>query len=195
MIINKKRVGIDKALQELGALMSDWGLNNDQYVLVDEFAYVLQGYEAIGTEVKTGHLDVYVNPNLLPWKDKNKRSIIPSKESKHMKDWIKFMDKTGYALDILKASRETFDIPTVEYEFAKNRKIKLMRAYEMTNAFVEQTLLHYSLEDVGEEKISEWLEKLGLIEKAAVKKKYYRIAKLCRVKHKEALTRWKFARN
>jgi len=85
----KERLPIEIALLKLHSLLTDvWKIDEVEYVLVDELAYVLQGYEVLGTEMESGHIDVYVNPTVVPWLDKGERSIIPPKDSQQMNDWL-----------------------------------------------------------------------------------------------------------
>jgi len=186
-----KEISINIALEKLYSLFSGWGLRSEDFVLVDEFAYLLQGYEVVATEVANKHLDVYVNPQQLSWKDKGERSIIPPRDSREMDDWIDFMQETGYSLDILRAKGGILQIPSVDYPLPSGSSIRLMKVYEMTETFVEQTLMHYSLSDVGEEKIKEWLAKLNLIQKAAKKKNDEKTAKLCGDKLVLCQERWR----
>lgn len=171
---------IERALEALWELLTEnWGIPENRYVLVDEMAYVLQGYRIEGPEVASGHLDVYIDPTSVPWPDKGERSLIPPKDSPHMNQWASFMEATGCGLDLLRAKAEFLETPTVEYRLDRGRKIYLMKAYEMTRLFVEQTILHYSLEDVGKDKMKEWIDKLGLIKNAAKAKGDDKLLRLC----------------
>lgn len=185
-----ERISLTEALQEIYNLFNRWGLSTKDYVLVDEFAYLLQEYDVKATEVESGHLDVYVNPVPLPWKVKEERSVIPPKDSIYMDDWLTFMQKTGYSLDMLRAKPEILKIPSVSYAVLNGNSIQIMRAYEMTEAFVQQTLMHYSLEEVGKEKILEWMDKLEMIRKVAEKKKDSRLARLCKDRLAESRGKW-----
>lgn len=172
-----KKIPIDVALEKLySLLMMSWGLAGNNFVVVDEYAYMLQGYDVRGPEVKTGHLDVYVDPRSVPWLDKGERSIIPPKDGSYMDQWENFMEETGYGLDLLRASPEILVVPVVKHVLPSGNKIRLMRAFEMTNLFVQQTIMRYSLEDVGEEKVREWMSKL---------------VGLCKIKLEESRIKWK----
>jgi hypothetical protein len=186
-----ERVSLVEALQEIYNLFNKWGLSTKDYVLVDEFAYFLQGYDVKATEVESGHLDVYVNPAPLPWKAKEERNIIPPKDSTCMDDWIGFMQKTGYSLDMLRAKPEILKIPSVNHVLPNGDSIQVMRVYEMTEAFVQQTIMHYSLVDVGKEKILEWMNKLEMIGEVAGKRQDSKLAKLCKDKLAESRCKWK----
>lgn len=191
MADKKHRLHINTALEKLVFLFGKWGLDNKDYVLVDEFAYVLQGYDVKATEVKSGHLDVYVNPLKLPWEDKKERSIIPPIKGGYMDEWADFMKETGYNLDMLRAKPEILQIPTTEHSLSNEKKFRLMLVFEMTKAFVQQTIMHYSLNDVGEDKIREWVDKLGIIKEAAEKNKDKRLSEFCELKLAESKKKWK----
>jgi len=191
VIERNSRLPINRTLDKLLSLLEKWDVGEKNCVLVDEFAYVLQGYDVRGPEVKSGHLDLYVNPKVLPWKDKGERSIIPPKDSSYMDDWADFMQETKHGLDMLRAEPEILQIPTVNYKLPSGKTIRLMRAFEMTKAFVKQTIMHYSLEDVGEDKIREWIDKLELIKEAARKKENTRLVEYCQVQLIKAKDKWK----
>lgn len=154
---------IKKVLVKLNTLLQSWDLKTRDYVLVDEFAYFLQGYNLNGPEIKGKHLDLYVNPNSLPWQSKKERSIIPPIGSKYMRDYEKFMQSTGYSLDLLVANNEILKAKQIVYRLSDRTSFPIMEARSMTTQFVKRTLLHYSLEDVDKEKILEWLNKLEKI--------------------------------
>jgi hypothetical protein len=185
-----ERIPLVEALEGVCSLFNKWGVDTKNYILVDEFAYVLQGYDVEGTEVESGHLDVYVNPQSLPWAVKEERSIVPPKDSIYMADWTAFMQTTGYGLDMLRAKPEIFEAPSIIHVLPSRNTVQTMRAYEMTEAFVQQTIMHYSLEDVGKEKIIEWVNKLEIIRGAAEKKNDGRLAKLCEDKLVESRKKW-----
>jgi len=186
-----ERLPIEAALVKLHSLLTTtWKIPQNQYVLVDELAYNLQGYKIKGPEMKGGHIDVYVNPVTIPWPDKGERSIIPPKDSQQMKDWTNFMTSTGYGLDMLRAKPEFLIIPTVNYKLQGDLAINLMRAFEMTKLFVEQTIMYYSLDDVGPDKMREWINKLGLIKEAALKMDDKALAEFCDEKISASKEKW-----
>ena len=89
------------------------------------------------------------------------------------------MQSTRYGLDILRARPEFLKIPVVEEKLLNGKVVNLMRAFEMTGLFVNQTIMYYSLEDVGVDKIKEWVNKISLIKKAALKKGDNKLAEFC----------------
>lgn len=187
-----ERLSIRAALSKLNSLLTRaWKVPQDQFVMVDELAYNLQGYQVNGPEMESGHIDIYVNPASIPWPDKGERSIIPPKNSVQMDEWTDFMITTGYGLDMLRAKPEFFKIPTVSFKTGDGGTISLMRAFEMTNLFIEQTIMHYSLEDVGKDKMKEWISKLSLIEKAALNRGDPKLAKFCQEKLQLSKSKWK----
>jgi len=97
---------------------------------------------------------------------------------------------TGYGLDMLRAKPEFLTNPTVKLSLPNGNIINLMRAYEMTKLFVEQTIMHYSLEDVGQDKIREWINKLVLIKNASLKKGDDILAGFCEDKLAESRKKW-----
>lgn len=167
-----------KALDKLCILLVNWGLSKRDFVIVDEFAYLLQGYNLKGPELKKRHLDVYVDPRVLPWSLKHQeRSVIPPLNSEFMLDYENFMESTGFSLDLLTADPEILKEKKVFYYQAR-KTIPLMEVVAMTEQFVRRTLLHYTLDEVGKEKIIEWIKKLERIETLAKSKKEVGLVRL-----------------
>lgn len=163
-------MSIENALVRLNKLLRDWGLNEEDYILVDEFAYLLQGYNIEGPEIKNKHLDLYVFPDSLPWKVSPERSTIPRSNTAYSQQYEKFMKDTGFALDLLVADALIFDSDKINYKLPNNETFPLMELVDMTEQFGYRTILHYSLEDVGEDKIKEWYRKLKKIQSLAREK-------------------------
>lgn len=187
-----ERATLTTTLKALHILLVDkWKLQPKDFVLVDEFAYVLQGYNVRSTEVKSGHLDVYVKPEALPWKASNERSLIPPRGSEYLSQYSDFMEINGYGLDLLSGKPEIFKTPTVNYTLSGDRTLKLMRVQEMTDQFAQQTIMHYSLEDVGAEKIHQWYNKLLLIREVAEQKHDQNLMSICNRWIKQSQARWK----
>lgn len=189
--ISHERASLDVALTKLYSLLLEtWGIPPMDYVLVDEFAYLLQGYKVQGTEIESGHIDAYVNPESIPWPDSGERSLIPPRNSDYMKQWASFMEDTGYGLDLLRARPDVLTVPTVDYPLPNGKCIRLMRAYEMTEQFAIRTLMHYSLSDVGTDKVREWHNKLQLIQGAALENSDDRLIELCTRLLVQSSERW-----
>lgn len=183
---------IEQTLVGVGAMYTKWGLKPSDWVVVDEIAYVLQGYEVIAKEMETCHLDTYVDISKLPWEPSRERSVIPPAKSSFFKDYCHFMEESGFGLDILATTPEDTILqqPMVNYELPNGKRIQLMEATAMTRQFWEKTLMHYSLEDVGAEKVEEWFAKLELIRRVAFNKGEKRLAKECQEMLVKAQERW-----
>lgn len=186
----KEFVSIDQALRKMLELFDSWGLKTKDWVLVDEFAYRLQGYDVAGPEVKQRHIDVYVNPQACPWPEKKERSIIPPLSGGYFDQWNGYMEQTGYGLDMLRADPAFLNFPKVEYTLTDGRSVQLMRSKEMTKLFVEQTIMKYNLTEVDGKKMMEWINKLKLIRQAALLKGDVDLADFCEEKFKESRSKW-----
>lgn len=181
---------IEEALINLEKMYQGWGLKSKDWVIVDEMAYVLQGYPVIGEEMKTRHLDTYVDGNKLPWTPKAERSTIPPINSQYMNQYSEFMQRTGFGLDMLVAVPGVLEEKSVNYQLPYRRKVRLMEARAMTRQFFKQTLMRYSIKDVGPEKIKEWVDKLGLIRKAAFHREDTQLADDCQKMLAKARKKW-----
>jgi uncharacterized protein YajQ (UPF0234 family) len=65
-----------------------------------------------------------------------------------------------------------------------------MEVHEMTEQFIKHTLLHYSLEDVGEHKVVEWYEKLSKLKGLASEEEDKKLVKLIENKDPEVRAKW-----
>jgi hypothetical protein len=119
-----ERPEIEQALVSLEKMYANWGLRPNDWVVVDEIAYVLQGYKVVAEEMKTRHLDCYLDVTKLPWKPSKERSIIPPAKSSYFDDYCHFMEETGFGLDMLTTSPEDtiFQQPMVDYELPNEKK-------------------------------------------------------------------------
>jgi hypothetical protein len=181
---------LNSVLPKVVLLMENWGIESKDYILVDEFAYIINGYNVTASEVASNHLDLYINAKSVPWEDKGERSVIPPVNSTYFGQYENFMKKTGFGLDLLSAEEGILQIPSINYHLSNKKFIKVMKAFEMTEAFVKQTIMHYSLEDVGKEKIVEWISKLGVIGNAAERKGDKKLVSFCNRKITESNERW-----
>ena len=188
---SKERVPIGSALDKLYILFQGWALTSNDYVLVDEFAFVLQGYEVYGKEIEDGHLDVLVNSSSLPWEHSKERSVIPPKSSRWLDEYSSYMTETKYGLDMLASKPDFLKLPTEIYYLPSGNSIRLMKPYEMTELWINQTLMRDSLKDVDIDKIKEWFNKLNLIKEAALKKDDKELEELSSKKIMEVKERWK----
>lgn len=183
---------VEQALIKLEELFSSWGLKTADWVVVDEIAYVLQQYKVVAEEMKKRHLDAYVDVSKLPWEPSGERSVVPPVKSEYFGDYCAFMKVAGFGLDMLATtSNDTvLQQPMVGYKLPNGKRIQLMEAAAMTRQFWQKTLMHYSLEDVGIDKVKEWLAKLELIQKVALKKGKGQLAAECQEMLAEARKRW-----
>ncbi|MBU1133253.1 hypothetical protein KKG08_03205 [Patescibacteria group bacterium] len=181
---------INKALLKLHSLLEGWGLDEKDYVLVDEFAYFLQDYNLEGPEIKLKHLDLYVVGEKLPWDIKDERSTIPPNNTPYMRNYEYFMRGTGYSLDLLVANPTIMGSKKVMYKLTDEISFPLMETEAMTQQFVDHTLLHYSLEDVGEHKIKEWFSKLTKLNQLAKDRNDKKLIKLSEELILKVQTHW-----
>lgn len=184
---------IEQALISLEAMYTRWELAPNDWVVVDEIAYVLQGYGVIAEEMETRHLDSYVDVTKLPWEPSKERSVIPPAKSTYFDDYCQFMEETGFGLDMLATTPDDTILqqPMIDYELPNGKKVQLMEATAMTRQFWEKTLMHYSLKDVGVEKVEEWLAKLDLIKRVAIEKGEVEMAKECQEMLAQAQEKWR----
>lgn len=187
-----EREKLEFSLGILKRMYEGWGLGLRDWVVVDEFAYVLQGYEVLGEEVRSCHLDTYVNVAKLVWTASGERSVVPPRGSVYLEGYCNFMTRTGYGLDILATSLNDSILcqPMVDYLLSDGGAVQLMEVKVMTEQFWQKTLMHYQKSDVGPEKVREWIAKLGLIERAALRKEDEQLAERCRDMLARAREKW-----
>ncbi len=174
---------LESVLEKLEKMFNSWNLTINDWVLVDEFAYNLQGYDVIGEEVKTKHIDVLVNKNKWPFKTKESMRTMFWKDEKSYNQYKEFMRETGYKLDILFCDvDDEQEVKTnfILHTLPNSRKIRIKKALEMTSGMYKYTLGRYSEKDVGEKKIKEWKEKYKIILRAAMEKNNTELVKVCK---------------
>ncbi len=167
-----ERIEIDTALESLVSLYDGWGLDpQTDWLLMDEFAMLLQGYKVEGSELAIRELDTFVDLKKLPWKPKvaiDGRMTIPPPETEQMQEYLQFGNTTGFGLKIHLAREGYLESPCDSYILPSGKEIRLWKPIYFLEKFYEDTLLRWTTEDVGAYKIREWEAKLHLIKEAAL---------------------------
>ncbi len=177
-----ERTEIDGALEHLVSLYEGWGLNpQTDWVLMDEFAMLLQGYNVKGLELATRHLDTFVNTAKLPWTPRDavrSRMTIPPRESPQLQQYSQFMTTTRFGLKIHQAGEEVSEFPCDSHILPSGKAIRLWKPLPFLESFYPDTLLRFTAAEVGPTKIQEWEAKLQLIKEAAVEASDQALAEL-----------------
>lgn len=123
-------------------MYTKWGLAPNNWIIVDEIAYVLQGYEVIAEKMKTRHLDSCVDVAKLSWEPSKERSVIPPAESTHFDHYCQLMEETGFRLDMLVTTPDDTILqqPMVEYELPNGRRVQLIETVNNDKAILGKDL-------------------------------------------------------
>ncbi len=177
-----EKAEIDTALEGLVNLYDRWELNpKTDWVLVDEFAMLLQGYKIYGEELSERHLDTFVSLRKLPWIPQDPiatRQTVPPAYSEHVKEYNHFMKSTGFGLKIHLAEQYFLQLPCNMYSLPSGIEIRLLQPLPFLQEFYKNTLLTFTVEHVGEAKTREWERKLVLIREAALESNDQPLAQL-----------------
>lgn len=174
---------IEKALKELAKLFEKWDLSLDNWCVIGEWAFILQGWNI---PERKNILDVYVDRDKLPWPVKRERQAVPPKNSTELEDWIDFTEKTGFGLDIVPIpesptdprSRTSIKRGSVVYQLPDGNKLRVntpLAEVEIHRWLFKQ----YTAEDVGEENIKRWWEYIENIKQTAMKKEDKKVLEAC----------------
>jgi len=171
---------IKDVLEKVYKLYVGWGLIRDNWVLVDEYAFLLQGYDVKANEVRTRHIDTLIEKESWPWHVYNGFRGIPPIDSKAWREYEEFRKETGHELDFLIGDEEMVRRPRTIYKLPNGKEIWVMKPLEMVKLLYQYALKRLSKIDVGKEKLNEWWEKVKIIKIAAIKKGDEILAEYCR---------------
>jgi len=165
-----KIMKLEKVIEKLEELLRKWGLKRDQWILIANYAFKLQGYES---KLRKGHLITMVNREKLPWKVKEGLEVFPPKGSVWEKDFIKWMKQTGFETDLMVYSDREIKKYLNNSILYKLPNKKLVRLITMEGNLISLNhfLTHCREEEAG---IDKGVYLLGVIEdlkKASEKKK------------------------
>lgn len=88
---------IEKVLEGLEELLNGWGLNQNDWILVAQYAYRLLGYDV---KVREGHLNILADKTKLPWEVKEGLEAHPRMGTSAYKQHQQFLRRTGFEVDI-----------------------------------------------------------------------------------------------
>jgi phosphohistidine swiveling domain-containing protein len=172
---------LKRALEKLKELFGKWGLSEDDWVLIADYAFRLQGYNV---KVREGHLNVMINEEKLPWKVSLKTktiSIFPPKNSKEAKQYEEWMKTTKFDTDLIPvSSKEMKEIlrNSILYTLPNGEKIRVMKPLAMLKK-MEEHLKHCTEEEAGKEKGAYLLEHVEDCRRAAIEKGDEKLTKEC----------------
>lgn len=169
---------IENTLEKLTELFRNWGLTQDDWCLIGEWAMILQGYSVKRRE---GILDVFVDRKKLPWKVKEERQAVPPKSSNEAKALARFSKQTGFEVDItplafgpLKRARIK---DSVFYRLSSGQKLRL--ATPLSEVLGHGWKFKFFGEQAGEIELRRWGKFLKGIGKTARKKGERRLVEFC----------------
>lgn len=83
---------LESTLEKLSVMLLKWGLSNNDWCLVGEYAWQINGYDV---ELRENHLDIFIKSKKLPWRvPEGAESTIPPQDTQEMKEFMKFMVDT-----------------------------------------------------------------------------------------------------
>jgi hypothetical protein len=147
-------LGVDemRALESLDSMLRRW---NVEYVLVDAYALRLQGYDV----KKGGHINTLVDSSTIPWPVENPHEAFPPRGSVYFEEYRRFVEAES-PLHMIPYSPDQLDeLPTIRYYLPNRNPIRVGKPSESTSLFAAE-IKQYSIQDIGGEKIRDWLDKI-----------------------------------
>ncbi|MFC1621782.1 hypothetical protein ACFL13_00100 [Patescibacteria group bacterium] len=181
----KREVELEiKKLEEIKPLLAkffnkrvygEWQLKKEEVRLVDEVGFGLTGVPIYGPEIqqRIPHIDIavvekaYKGPRSKVQKHPIK-ILFPRdpKTGNYYKETIYKEDKLDVD-DILKGKAKFFDLPAIEVFLSNKIATLVPEPVAHVEYFATDTILFYSLDQVGENKLKEWFIKLLMIREVA----------------------------
>jgi len=140
-----------KQLEKLEELLSSWGVG---WVLADAYGLRLQGYNV----KKRKHINALVDNSKLDWIAKATHEAFPPRGSTYLDDYFNFIEKAA-PLHLIPYTPSQLKGIFFTYELPNKKKIKVGKPAESVKVFGEEIKQH-DIEELGEDKIKEWLEKI-----------------------------------
>jgi phosphohistidine swiveling domain-containing protein len=189
---------LEKVLEKLDELLSNWRLSRDDWILTGEYAWRLQSYKF---QLRKGHLDVFVDREKLPWKvGKLDATAIPPKDSLEFKQLKKFIKQTKFGphflpIPIGKVKWQTIKLTRKQsylYSLPNKRKIRIHKVSEAVKMRTK-VFLTAGIEGWSEPKLKRWLHDFIQFKRFAEKKNNKEIVKTSNLaieKCKEAIEKF-----
>jgi len=144
----------------------NWGLGKKDIILVDEAGFGYTGIPIFGPELKAAvkpgkaHIDIAIKDELFTGpRSKVEHPIKINLPYKVAKD---ISDEYGIAVWDFIQGRNFFDLPT-EVVRLGNIEVLVPEPFSHTRTFAQDTILYYTVEQMGEDKMHEWFKKLQMI--------------------------------
>lgn len=120
---------IQKVLVEVDKLFRRWEIRSDDWIFTANYAAKMLGYDV---EVRKGHLNILVKRNNIPWKLGDELETHPPINSKHGRDYQKFMEVTGFEFDINPLIDKKFKrrmMNTVNSQVTDNIRVNILNGW------------------------------------------------------------------
>lgn len=197
--LNRQQEVLESLKPRLGRFIQEklnsWGLGFNDIRLVDEAAFGYTGIPIYGPELArteqgwNPHIDFGVREDLYtgPKSEKEKhplKILIPPGV------YSKISAEYGLDIqDLIKGRLEFFALPTVSVDL-DGIKVLVPEPAPHIKEFAAETLLNYSLEQVGERKLREWFEKVKAVRDVGQHLHKFEVATAAEEMIKLSLERW-----
>jgi phosphoenolpyruvate synthase/pyruvate phosphate dikinase len=136
---------LDKVLTDLEELLSSWGIDVKDWILVSQYAYKLLGYDV---KFRKGHFNILVRSRKIPWKVKEGIEVCPPRNSGFWEDFNDFIKKTKFDFDINLATDAEFKKKKGKYVNYILSDKKIIHVQKPTGAIKEyEKLLSFSTKE------------------------------------------------
>ena len=189
---------VNVGIAELVNLFENWGMDVNDWLLIDEYAMWLQGILIEGPEIDGREFDAFVNVEKLPWKPIEldtfgerimAKHVYPPLKTKIGQRYINFIEKANFGIKVRLGTKEETQLPSSPYSLPDGRMVRLITPEAMVTAFHKDTLMRQTEEDVGLGKLQEWGTKLLSFHTAFSEAGNRELATKVEVMHMEAIAK------
>lgn len=162
---------LEKVLEKLEELFRKWGLSTEDWMLIANYAFKLQGYRV---KLREGHFNVIVNEDKLWWKT-SPNEVFPPKNSKEFRELKKWMKITGFSSDLIPQNSDWFkrieEGNTIFYALPNGKNIRLITLCGELKEVLDLILAQCTKKGLGVEKGRFMYKTIENFKKAAKEKK------------------------
>ncbi len=194
-ILERLKPNLGKFFQEM--VYGEWKLQKNDVRLVDEIGFGLTGVPIYGPEISRNwpHVDIavrrdkYMGPRSI---QEHPRKIIFPMERGKQEEYLpsRIGQKYGIAVDDLLKEEDIFNLPSIEVDLAVV-PVLVPEPVAHVGTFAAHTILSYSVEQAGEDKIREWFLKLKMLRDSSQALKRIDVQNAAETAITQSIERWK----
>jgi|TARA_Y100000034_G_C6764669_1_gene340829 hypothetical protein len=172
-------------LKEIAAMLEKWGITTDDWVLVGDFAYVLNGYNLSSRKVSSKHFDVIIGKSKWPWLREHHletewRKVIPPR-GEALEEYELLMSEENMSLDLTVVFSNLVNWSHA-LKTVGSRKIRVLTSLANVKMFFEEVIQKACKLGFDEHKRNQWNSEFRAIFDAAAVAGDLAVASYCKSK-------------